>query len=260
MADGARLMRAWGFPNLGRVELHLTPDVVAFAPHGGCDALLYGANELLSGPLFTPSEANARLEGNSVRGNGIIYPEQCVDGQVTEAGGLELRRILSALPMHGSPPVRCAWGSAVRTIAPGVLRQNFRELLHACPPPFACSSSPPLAAAEPRALLLGCYLRAFDLAWRTDSRGGLPALATVAASLLGAGARGFSLNRAADVLADAVGSWRPPRCEGAEGAAARVLCVGVQDEEVAEAVGSWLDRRARRNGHGTSRHGHEASL
>lgn len=224
------LLRAWTRP-LGRVELHITPDVVGFTPNGRCDFLLYGANEALSGPLFTPTQANARLAGNSVRGRGLIYPEQSVDGQVSESGGLELRRLLGALPARGDPPVRCAQGSAVRTAAAGTLLQSFSELLHACPPQF--ERGEPASSSR---LLLSCWLRAFDLAWR---RAGSPALASVASPLLGAGARGFSLGGAAEVLADAVRQWAP-----ASGGGAGLLCIAVQDEDAAEAVCAQMGRHS----------------
>lgn len=237
----SRLLSVWS-RNLGRIELHLTPDIVAFAPNGGCSALLYGANEQLSGPQFTPSEANARLAGNSIRGRGLIYPEQTVDGQVSENGGLALRRILSALPTHGSPPIRCAPGSAVATVAVGLLSQNFSVLLHACPPDFACST--PGSVDRSRVLLRSCYLRAFDLAWRRESGVHMdcssPALSSIATPLLGAGARGFSLAQAAEVLADAVREWPLSQIQLPGPQASRLLCIAVQDEDAAEAVTSAI--------------------
>jgi O-acetyl-ADP-ribose deacetylase (regulator of RNase III) len=241
---GARLLRAWRMPWVD-LELHLTADIVAFAPRGGCDALLYGANEQLSGPLFAPSEANARLAGNTVWARGLIYPEQTVDGQVSDLGGHQLRAMLRKLPTRGQA-TRCAAGSAVRTAAAGALVQNYRELVHACPPSYVPQDSPDDRSAleagtepgsEPHALLSDCYACAFDITWR---RGDQPEIVSLASALLGAGSRGFPVDEAIQALAEAVHCWRPTADDAtpshAPPEARRVLCLGVQDEDVVDLV------------------------
>lgn len=170
----ASLRRSWGGFPLGRVELHLSPDIVAFPPRPQCAYLLYGANQDLCGPRFTPSEANRRLKGV-----GLIYPEQCVDGAVTEQGGSELRSLLQDIAIKPSG-ARLDPGDVVQTPAAGQLRLSFRSLLHACPPNFGAKSC--------HEQLQTCYMRAFALAW-AQSSGREDSI--IASALLGAGARGF---------------------------------------------------------------------
>jgi hypothetical protein len=276
---GARLLRVWPLSRL-TLELHLTPDVVAFAPRSGCDALLYGANERLEGARFSPSESHRLLPGNrreSGGGHALLYPEQSVDGQVSDAGGVTLRALLNEL-MPPNAPAHAPWATAarvragcvVRTAATGSLVQNYAALLHACPPRYDDSSvelddairrrasagaggAPPPPSSAPaecaglgserararRWLLLSrCYLRAFELAWLAPAR----PLPIIAAPLLGAGARGFPIPEAAAALARAAVGWRPARAPTAPSAGERVLCVGVQDEDVADAVVAAMAR------------------
>lgn len=229
------------------MEVHISPEVVTFPPRGPwerCGALLYGANPELIGPRFTPSEANARLAGNRELSLGLIYPEQCVDGQVSEYGGRALRTMLAAFPAQRGGE-RAPRGTVLLTEAVGHLKMNYDHLLHACPPQHDTASW----ETEGRGQLFSCYTAAFELLW---GRGCPPTAdgtqpASMACALLGAGACGVPVSEAAAVFAAAVTQWvRPEESLGApsptlEPPAGPVVCMTVVDELTADVVIDAMD-------------------
>jgi len=180
---------------LRRVEVYLTADIVSFAPGDHCHALINSANEQLSGPRFTPSEANRRLLGK-----GLIYPEQVVDGRVSEFGGQQLRLEVEKLPQL-EPGVRCRIGSAVRTVATGELRHNFECIIHTVTPFYKQEGW--------ERLLRSCYWEAFNQVWG-NSCGHQQTSSNVATPLLAAGAKGVPLDLASRFAAQACTDWSPP--------------------------------------------------
>eukprot|EP00976_Prorocentrum_cordatum_P107326 1194620-Prorocentrum_minimum.AAC.5 len=187
-------------------------DIVAFAPGNNCHALINSANEQLSGPRFTPTEANRRLLGK-----GLIYPEQVVDGRVSEFGGQHLRVEIEKLP-ELEPGIRCKVGSAVRTLATGELRHNFAYIIHTVAPFYG--------QAGWEGQLRSCYWQAFDDVW--GSKGDQAAPAHILASpLLATGAKGVPIQLASHIAAQACTHWSPPGTVNPH----LTLRFGLQDDE-----------------------------
>lgn len=237
------------------VRVHLSRCVVMAPPGGFCDALINPANEKLVGtrlPYFpkggpVPEDkvhGTAAVQrdwappgfvsqwGGMEIGGQMLYPISVVDGMVGMLGGKELRRECAKLSVLGpaGSDVRCPIGSAVRTGAPGGLKALFGAIVHTVPPFFARTD-----AAEPapewRSALRRCWLSALEAAEPS---------ASIAAPLLGAGARGAPTEEAARVAADATAEWlRSP--SGAEARTARVLHLTVQSEDVAALLARELE-------------------
>eukprot|EP00613_Pedinella_sp_CCMP2098_P079008 CAMPEP_0171960818 /NCGR_PEP_ID=MMETSP0993-20121228/158022_1 /TAXON_ID=483369 /ORGANISM="non described non described, Strain CCMP2098" /LENGTH=283 /DNA_ID=CAMNT_0012608701 /DNA_START=30 /DNA_END=878 /DNA_ORIENTATION=- len=202
---------------VNKIEVYSTPCVVLHPPEGSCDALLVPGNETLvgtslpyfpiGGPVPEPSPpglGNAAWGGMEA-GSGMLYHTQVVDGAVHEVGGHDLARVIRALPtieerQAGRHPRRCDVGDTVLTPAAGGLKHCFRHVLHAVPP---FRSSPHWVE-----LLRNCYWRALDLAWVTHVDNSSAPIRTLAAPLLGAGARGAKASEAAVLATMAVSSWR----------------------------------------------------
>mmetsp|Transcript_39232 Transcript_39232/g.85335 ORF Transcript_39232/g.85335 Transcript_39232/m.85335 type:complete len:234 (-) Transcript_39232:73-774(-) len=180
---------------LRRVEVYLTADIVSFAPGDSCYALINSANEQLSGPKFSPTEANRRLLGN-----GLIYPEQVVDGRVHEFSGKALRHEIERLP-EIEPGVRCKLGSAVRTPATGELRHNFAYVIHTVAPFYKRDE-------WDEGQLRSCYWEAFNNVWGSKRKSDPGD--TVATPILAAGAKGVPITLAARVAAQACTDWSLP--------------------------------------------------
>jgi O-acetyl-ADP-ribose deacetylase (regulator of RNase III) len=223
-------------------------------PGGFCEALINPANERLIGtklPYFpkggpVPEEkvlGAAAVQrdwlppgfvsqwGGMEIGGQMLYPISVVDGMVGMLGGRELRRECASLAVLGpaGSDVRCPIGDAVRTGAPGGLKALFGAIVHTVPPFFARTAAQP--APEWRSALRRCWLRALDVAEPS---------ASIAAPLLGAGARGAPTEEAASVAADAAAEWLWSS-SGAAIHAARVLHLTVQTEDVATLLARELE-------------------
>lgn len=261
-------VRHWAssFGPVARVELHLTPDIVALPPQGRNGdvrlfALVTSANERLQAPQFTTSEAAAAFPGTN-----IIYPEQIVDGRVHELGGKQLAATLSAFPALDDRGTRCATGSAVITrLRPhnaSPLEQSFEHIVHTVAPSFDSPNWEPL--------LTSCYCSALNLAWDTaatlpasnDSRCDEMRSVAIVLPLLGAGAKAAPVAAAARVAAESCASWKPAQPSPAAtisaehtvgtsrsrpcGAQSKIrlqLLFGVQEDTVAGEVEEQFDRQ-----------------
>ena len=175
------------------------------------------------GPVPRPPPKALRASssgwGGLDAGSGMLYPAQCVDGQVHAQGGSALRKELDAAagPLTGltdaaGQPVRCSEGNAVVT-ATGHGRLPFDLIAHAVPPFWPTPSSTDGGADDGEwARLLGsCYassLRALRSATKgrgaTEALGAAPGSLLIATPLLGAGARGAPVRAAAHVAARAL--------------------------------------------------------
>lgn len=175
------------------------------------------------GPVPRPPPPALRASssgwGGLDAGSGMLYPAQCVDGQVHAQGGSALRKELDAAagPLTGltdaaGQPVRCSEGNAVVT-ATGHGRLPFDLIAHAVPPFWPTPSSTDGGADDGEwARLLGsCYassLRALRSATKglgaTAALGAAPGSLLIATPLLGAGARGAPVRAAAHVAARAL--------------------------------------------------------
>eukprot|EP00322_Chrysochromulina_rotalis_P031658 CAMPEP_0115883516 /NCGR_PEP_ID=MMETSP0287-20121206/29606_1 /TAXON_ID=412157 /ORGANISM="Chrysochromulina rotalis, Strain UIO044" /LENGTH=213 /DNA_ID=CAMNT_0003339719 /DNA_START=165 /DNA_END=802 /DNA_ORIENTATION=- len=166
-----------------RVEVCVVPCIVT-SPPGHCDAIVNAANERLQGTGFTPSECAVRL-----RGEGLVYPPQVVDGLVAEAGGVELAAACHALPELAPGGIRCRVGTAVTTPAFGELLASYSHVVHAVAPLYD-----ELESELWRKDLTAAFVAAFSHADALN-------LGTIAVPLLGAGARGAPPEEAAEVAA-----------------------------------------------------------
>lgn len=214
----AHLIRRWvpfsAVTPITRVELHLTPDIVALPPlwrtsNAVVFALVNSTNQRLEAPQFTTSEAATAFPGTN-----IIYPEQTVDGRVHDLGGAQLATALKSLPSLGDCSTRCATGAAVitplRSHSTSPLAQNFEHIIH--------TVAPSHGAPDWAVLLASCYWSVLDCAWESAT-----ALATadgnvchkspqtvgVVFPLLGAGAKSVPAAAAASIAAESCASWRP---------------------------------------------------
>ena len=227
---------------IARVELWLTPDIVALPPPrpSRCFALVTSTNERLEPPSFTTSEAAAAFPGTNV-----IYPEQIVDGRVHELGGAQLAASLAAFPALDDGGTRCFAGGAVltplRSHTASPLSQSFEHIVHAVAPSHG---APDWAASLGR-----CYGSALDLVWRSAAAAPQPAsLITVVLPLLGAGAKAVPVAAAARIAAESCGCWRPP-CDSSSSSDSRPemeleLLFGVQEDEVAGVTEDEFERQS----------------
>ena len=175
------------------------------------------------GPVPRPPPKALRASssgwGGLDAGSGMLYPAQCVDGQVHAQGGSALRKALDAaagpstmLTDAAGQPVRCNEGNAVVT-ATGHGRLPFDLIAHAVPPfwPTPTSTDGVADDGEWARLLGSCYassLRALRSAAKgrgaTAAPGAAPSSLLIATPLLGAGARGAPVRAAARVAARAL--------------------------------------------------------
>ena len=175
------------------------------------------------GPVPRPPPKALRASssgwGGLDAGSGMLYPAQCVDGQVHAQGGSALRKALDAaagpstmLTDAAGQPVRCNEGNAVVT-ATGHGRLPFDLIAHAVPPfwPTPTSTDGVADDGEWARLLGSCYassLRALRFAAEgrgaTAAPGAAPSSLLIATPLLGAGARGAPVRAAARVAARAL--------------------------------------------------------
>ena len=224
-----------GGVGVGRVEIHVSPCIVAHPPNElWHDILIVPANEFLVGtslpyfpiggpvPAPLPAGVTNSVWGGMEAGQGMMYSVQVVDGAVTEFGGHDLVLALKALPVVEDddvardsrfPPRRCFVGDAVRTVAAGSLKHNFQGLVH---------TVAPFRSDEAWAhKLASCYKRCLDVATCDVSKsrkkggsGGEEHGVSIAVPLLGAGARGAAPAEAAVVAAEAISAWRRDAGDG----------------------------------------------
>lgn len=113
----------------------------------------------------------------------------------------------------------------------GALRRSFDRIVHTVPPLWGSAEE-----AEWRRLLASCYASAFALAWRDCPVGADMRTLRLAVPLLGAGAAGAPLQKAAAVAASAAMAFDAPRPAlrgGALPPASLDVCFAVIDDEQA---------------------------
>jgi len=143
----------------------------------------------------------------------LALSSQVVDGAVSESGGRALDLLRAALPTVDARGRKCLVGSAAGTGAPGGLAQSYKRLVHAVPPFRSAGDWAPLLARTYDAALhlaangteAAAGPRPADVGQGGD--GGF-STTTVAAPLLGAGARGAKAGEAAAVAVAAITAWR----------------------------------------------------
>jgi len=238
-------------------QVWLTKDVVTSPPGGFCNVLVNPGNEKLVGtrlPYFPrggpvpedPVDTRARTErdwlppgfvtqwGGMEVGAKLVYPIQTVDGMVSMLGGWGLRRACQALPEQAPGGIRCPVGEAVVTPATGRLGEYFRHIVHTVPP-FYDAGDDGLPSPGWTAALERCWERSLDLAARQPVPSGEEP--SIAAPLLGAGARGAPPEHAVALAARAVIAWLQSTRD-THGAELRLV---VQRESEAEALNNALE-------------------
>lgn len=191
------------------LRLFLTPDITSTIPDTTATPhLIVPTNERFQGTRFTPSEASAA----GLR-DGIVYPEQTVDGLVTMVGGAALAAELAQL---AAAPTRGHGPPCHRTAAYGL--ELYASLHHVAPPFFD---------ADDQLLWSQRLTAAWRAAFESVFADGEAELAV--APLLGAGARGAPADLAAMALREATRDF-------ALVGEPRELWIGVQDDATAADV------------------------
>jgi O-acetyl-ADP-ribose deacetylase (regulator of RNase III) len=201
------------------VEVWTTTCIVLnFGRAVDCPVLMNPANPQLSGvgkfPYFprggpVPQQAPAQFEhhimghvskwGGMDVGHGMLFPVSVIDGLVHTYGGWQLQAALQWYRLRAVGAEACPIGSAVRTTAGSgsKLSEAYETVIHT-PPPFY-HYPPDSHNKSPAELLSQCYASALDQLEPSETR--------IATPLLGAGCRGFPLDVALAVAAEATVQW-----------------------------------------------------
>ncbi|KAJ1420038.1 hypothetical protein B484DRAFT_453238 [Ochromonadaceae sp. CCMP2298] len=207
-----KLFHAGSMPRSVQVEVWVASDIVSNIssthPALSNDVLVNPANKLLSGtaypyfpvggPLPKGELGRHSVWGGMDAGDAMCYPAQCVDGRVHMEGGSELKQLLRDRT--------CPVGEAVVTRAVGDLSAcGYKYIIHTVPPLASDAFQTPMPNPMPNidSLLTSCYLSSLALACTLD-------IHTLASPLIGAGTAGFSTQRCAAALREAL---HPPRLE-----------------------------------------------
>ena len=230
------------------VHVHLTPCIVATPPRPpaargeDCCAASHGlvvpANERLAGARFDTSQVHA-----AGFAEGVIYPEQTVDGRVHELCGASLALLLQGMS--------CEVGAAVSTDCVGPLRGNYGALVHTVAPHWGRTT-----AEEWEGALQQCYRRSFEAAESSGCN-------TLAFPLLGAGARAAPAADATRVAAQSAADWAfgmqrrrdsqgaglssfgiPKTAENFPGSVLHTLHWGLQDDDLADLLADSIASHA----------------
>jgi O-acetyl-ADP-ribose deacetylase (regulator of RNase III) len=119
-------------------------------------------------------------------------------------GGKDLIHELEKIPCQGSSAVKCEIGSAVSTPSAGELVGTFHHIIHTATPSYQCKDR----HGDWTKLLASCYKSSFDLACEITRKAPTKmAPTTIAAPLLGAGAKLGPASEAAGVAVTAASSW-----------------------------------------------------
>ena len=177
-------------------------------------SLVNPANERLEGTEFsyfprggpTPEHErgwNSSWWGGMTAGDNMLYPTQTVDGRVHAEGGLELKEALHLVRAAASSNFTAfSFGTSHETRAFGaLLRYGLTHVVHTVTPFYSTLQSDQLLAA--------CYQTALDTAAASGlaSVGRATSRAVIVAPLLGAGTRGFPVDKAAEIGSHAVDAW-----------------------------------------------------
>lgn len=171
-------------------------------------------------------------------GNGMLFPVSVVDGLVHLHGGWKLQAECKWKYLKSGGEA-CPVGTAVQTSAGNAtLAEHYDAIIHTTPPFYKHH-------AEPERLLGQCYQAALEMAFSTSSKN---RMRRVAFPLLGAGARGFPVEIAAQVAITNVWKWCSCQqvSDGEEVVAIAVLEEAIADELIQTLV--CLDTEDR-NGH-----------
>lgn len=157
----------------------------------------------------------------------------CASGSFSSSRGFRARfPFVSTL--LGGVIAACIYCRSVSLCCPalaGALRRSFDRIVHTVPPLWGSAEE-----AEWRRLLASCYASAFALAWRDCPVGADMRTLRLAVPLLGAGAAGAPLQKAAAVAASAAMAFDAPRPAlrgGALPPASLDVCFAVIDDEQA---------------------------
>jgi O-acetyl-ADP-ribose deacetylase (regulator of RNase III) len=145
-----------------------------------------------------------------VVGSEMLYPVSVIDGLVHQLGGEQLvaecRHYLSAATLVAEVDP-CPVGTAVRTTSgnkdSSKLRQYYNDgIIHTAPPFYRYD-------VNPEEKLMQCYMNSFQLAFSVpeNEKSTTIPVVRVAVPLLGAGARGFPVDVAIKVAANAAVMW-----------------------------------------------------
>lgn len=200
--------------NSRAVEVWTTTCIVTnFGKPANCSTLVNPANPELSGvsnfPYFprggpVPKEKPYSMHkdwqplgyvstwGGMEVGSGMMFPVSVVDGLVHLHGGWKLQAACAWHRLQRNPP--CPIGSAIRTTAADQrLLDQYQAIVHTAPPFYQHDE-------KPEEGLHRCYQSSLDIAFGDgDTR--------VAFPLIGAGARGFPENVAAQIAGQAMAEW-----------------------------------------------------
>jgi O-acetyl-ADP-ribose deacetylase (regulator of RNase III) len=208
------------------VEVWKTTCIVAkLGAEANCSALINPSNSELTGvsnftyfprggPVPSKSEQVSHFKsmhrdwqplgyvsnwGGMEVGTGMMYPVSVVDGLVHLTGGYKLRAECQWKRFLKHPP--CPEGEAVLTSAGSMA--DYKAIIHTTPPFYKHYNGISSTATTPEACLRRCYDNALQLAF-SESR---LIFGRVACPLLGAGARGFPVDVAVTVAAQACRAW-----------------------------------------------------
>ena len=170
-------------------------------------------------------------------GTGMLFSANVVDGLVHQLGGWKLMLQCKLLPnIHDDE--KCPVGHAVYTYSGGKeLEEQFDKIIHTSPPFFKHHEEPEYHLAQ-------CYRNALKLAFNRD-------LYTtnnhyrIASPLLGAGARGFPIEKALEIAAEESIRWRDENCTGDKYDSKTeelVLAFGIPDLKIAEMLINKIEK------------------
>jgi O-acetyl-ADP-ribose deacetylase (regulator of RNase III) len=174
-------------------------------------------------------------------GSEMLYPVSVVDGMVHQLGGWPLRFEIEKLPAYDHDKrIKCPLGEAVVTSScsryfklSSRLYQEYSYIVHTSPPFFNhCHTG------DPSKVLRLCYrdslTKASDLTDTSTER------VAVAVPLLGAGARGFPVEVAAEIAASETVHWFRERSKKTANASKMRMAFGIPDKNTAELLVSKL--------------------
>lgn len=220
-------------------------------------------------PPPTGLEASSAGWGGMDAGSNMLYPAQVVDGLTHMHAGPELRAALSTLPMDAGTGARCPVGAAVLS-APYKLHDAFDMIAHT-PTPFWPGSGDAPAAEAWQESLRACY-RSAILALVHEAPLGqvcseaMPTITEamlarpqhpewswlhIAVPLLGTGAAGAPVGKAAEVAVRALEELALEASHGAFPRPVRINFIAV-DAAAADAID------AARCGHRVDAHNHHS--
>jgi O-acetyl-ADP-ribose deacetylase (regulator of RNase III) len=160
-------------------------------------------------------------------GSGMLFPVSVVDGLVHQLGGMKLALQCKLIKSFGG----CPTGTAVSTThCDEALKVMYDEIIHTAPPFFKHDEKPFEALRD-------CYVAAFELSFQNSNK--------VACPLIGAGARGFSVDDALDIAVSESLFWK--KAGGKEDNTGRRLMFGIPDIKTAEKFVRMMEKSEQTN-------------